>query len=191
MSLQTWRETLTTATAAGTLFNTYTTAKTVIRPENLVVLPAGYFYVGRKLHIKLQGALSNIVTTPGTVTMQVMLGATGTIVAFTTGAMQLSTTAHTTLPFNLEIDLTCRSVGSGTAATLIGQGNITSQCVSATAVADSTTSHNSLMCPNTAPAVGTGFDSTIANVLDFWAGFSISNAGNGIQIHQYDIYSEN
>ena len=48
-----------------------------------------------------------------------------------------------------------------------------------------------LQCPATAPAVGTGFDSTVANLLDFWAGFSISNAGNGVQIHQYVVSSDN
>jgi len=42
-----------------------------------------------------------------------------------------------------------------------------------------------IMCPNTAPAVGTGFDSTIANILDFWVGISVSLATNGIQVYQY------
>lgn len=190
MSIQTWKETLTTLTAAGTFFATYTTAKTVIPASNLVVLPAGYFQVGRVLRVSVAGAISNIVTTPGTVNMQVMLGATGTIVAFNTNPMQMSSTAHTTFPFWLEILLTCRTVGSGTAATLMGQATMMSQTVSATAVADSTTSHAMLLAPNTAPAVGAGFDSTIANVLDFWAGFSISNAANGIIIHQYTVSSE-
>ena len=47
--------------------------------------------------------------------------------------------------------------------------------------------HAALMAPNTAPAVGTGFDSTVANILDFWAGFSISNSGNNITVHQYKV----
>jgi hypothetical protein len=41
--------------------------------------------------------------------------------------------------------------------------------------------------PATAPAVGTGFDSTIANILDFWTGFSIPNSGNGIQLYNYTV----
>jgi hypothetical protein len=41
--------------------------------------------------------------------------------------------------------------------------------------------------PVTAPALGTAFDSTISQILDFWVGFSISNAGNGIRIDQYDV----
>jgi hypothetical protein len=44
-----------------------------------------------------------------------------------------------------------------------------------------------ILAPATAPAVGAGFDSTIANIIDLWAGFTISNAGNGVQIHQYKL----
>jgi hypothetical protein len=43
------------------------------------------------------------------------------------------------------------------------------------------------MCPNTAPAVGTGFDSTIANIMDFWVGLSVNGATTGIQIYNYSV----
>jgi hypothetical protein len=59
------------------------------------------------------------------------------------------------------------------------------------AVADPTTGIGKIMAPNTAPAVGTGFDSTIANILDFWVGISVSNAGNGIQVYQYFVEALN
>jgi hypothetical protein len=188
MSLQTWQETLVSANVAGTLLNTFTTAKTVLPTACLVTLPANYFYVGRTLRITVYGAISNIVTTPGTLTMQVNLG---TVAAFSTGALQLSSTAHTTVPFKLEALVTCRSVGATTTATLIGQSVVTSQAIVATAVADGTQTHSALMGPNTAPAAGTGFDSTAAQTLDFFAGFSISNAGNGIQIQQYVVEALN
>lgn len=184
MANQTWCQVLINQQAAGTLFNTYTAAKTVINPQALYPLPPQFWTVGKMLEINVVGAISNVVTTPGTIALQVMHG---TIVVFTTGAMQLSTTAHTTLPFWADILLTCRAVGSTTAANLMGQARVMSQTIAATSVADSTTSHTVLMAPNTAPAVGTGFDSTISNTLDFWAGFSTSNAGNGIQIHQYKV----
>lgn len=187
MPKQAWQETLVNQIAAGTLFNTYTTSKSVINAQSLYSLYPGFWTIGRMVRIAVVGAISNIVTTPGTVTFEVKLGPTANIVAFTTGAMQMSTTAHTTLPFWLDILLTCRAVGASTSANLIGQGIMSSQTVAATAVADSTSSHTSLMCPNTAPAVGTGFDSTVTNLLDLWVGFSISNAGNGVQIQQYKV----
>lgn len=171
--------------AAGTQFATFTTAKTVINPQALYVMPAGALYVGKKLLISVQGAISNIVTTPGTITFQVMFGA---VIAFTTGAIQMNATAHTTLPFWLDIMLTCRSVGDGTVATLMGQGQITGKMFTSTAgQTDSAQDMPTLMVPATAPAVGTGFSSTVANIIDFFAGFSISNGANLIQIHQYSI----
>lgn len=185
---QSWRQTLRTQQAAGTLFNGYTTAKTVIPAQALWTMPENYLAVGSRLGVRVQGAISNLVTTPGTIVFQVKVG---TVIAFTTGNIQLSSTAHTTIPFWLDIELTCRTIGPTTSATFMGQGRIVSQTVNATAVADGTQTHSVLMAPNTAPAVGTGFDSTIANVVDFWAGFSISDALNGVQIQQYAIYSEN
>jgi len=45
--------------------------------------------------------------------------------------------------------------------------------------------------PATAPAVGTGFDSTVANVLDFFAGFSISDAANTVKIEIFSVEALN
>lgn len=188
MSRVGWVELLAKQNAAGTLFNTYTTSKTVLNADALYSLPANFLDVGRRFLVSVQGAISNIVTTPGTITCEVKIG---TVVAFTTGAMQLSTTAHTTIPFWLDIYLTCRAIGSGTSANFMGQGLMQSQTVNATAVADGTQTHTTLLAPNTAPAVGTGFDSTVANTWDFWTGFSISNSGNGIQVQQYSVYALN
>lgn len=189
MSLQTWREILVNQQAAGTLFNTYTTAKTVINAQSLYVLPAGWWYPGRRMWVHVSGGISNRVTGPDTTTFQVMHG---TIVVFTSGAINLTTTAHTTIPFWLDIELTCRAVGSGTSANLIGQGTAQGQMLAMLAsAADNAAGTGYAMLPNSAPAVGTGFDSTVANILDFWVAQSVSNAGNGIQIHQYSVSAEN
>lgn len=188
MSVQSWQETFVSQTAAGTSFGAFTTAKTILPTSCLFTLPANFFSVGKVLRITAYGNLSNIVTTPGTVVFQVKLGS---VVAFTTGTMQLSTTAHVALPFKLEILLTCRSIGSGTSATLMGQGVMTSQCVAASAVADDTYTHAVLMAPNTTPAVGTGFDSSSAQQVDLFCGFSINDAANAVQLQQYIIESLN
>lgn len=173
----------------GTLFNTYTTAKSVIPPEGLVTLPQGYLNIGRRLHVSVQGAISNIVTTPGTITLQVMLG---TIVVFTTGALQLNATAHTTIPFWFDAYLTVRAFGATTVGQMMGQGFVLGAMFTKTAgQVDAVNGESFLMAPNTAPALGTGYDATAAQTIDFWAGFSISNAGNGIQIQQYGVTSQN
>lgn len=189
MSLQTWMETLVTQQAAGTLFNSYTTAKTVINPQALYTLPGGFLSIGKMIEIEVRGAISNIVTTPGTITFQVMLGS---VIAFTSGAIQLNATAHTTLPFSLSVQLTCRAVGAGTSANLMGQGLLGGIMFTLTAAqVDAVNTSGLFMAPATAPAVGTGFNSTIANILDFFVGFSISNAGNAVQIQQYSVRALN
>lgn len=189
MSVQSWQETLVTQQSAGTLFNTYTTAKSVINPQALYTLPAGFWSIGKMLRVAVAGAVSNIVTTPGLMNFQVKVGS---VAAFDTGNIQLNATAHTTLPFWLDILLTCRSVGSGTSATLMGLAQATGQMFTRTAgQTDDAQGMQTILAPQTAPAAGTGFDSTVANILDFWTGFTISNAGNGVQIHQYKVVSLN
>lgn len=190
MSKQSWVETLATAQAAGTALNNSTSATSLLTggaAQARFTLPANHFdYVGRQLYIRAAGRLSNIVTTPGTLTIDVRFGGT---VVFNGGAMQLSTTAHTNLPWWLEIWLTCRTVGAS--AVVMGQARMSGQPLSLTAVADSTTTPANLLAPNTAPAVGNTFDAGASQIVDLFATFSIANASNGITIEQYMLQSLN
>jgi hypothetical protein len=120
MSLQSWEETLVSEYVDGPLQNTFTTAKSIFGVDGTdqaahckYTLPANFWVPGKTVMVNLRGNLSNIVTSPGTVTFQFMLGA---VIAWTSGAINFSTTAHTTLPFWLDIDLTCQVAGGGTQA---------------------------------------------------------------------------
>lgn len=178
-------ECVATARASSTLFTTYTTAKSVIDATGLWTMPANYLYVGRKIRVRAAGAISNIVTTPGTMNFQVKIGS---VAAFDSGAIQLNATAHTTLPFFLDISLVCQVVGSGTTAKMIGIGTAEGLMFTRTAgQTDDAQGMQTILIPQTNPVQGTGFDSTIANIIDFWAGFSISNAGNGVRIDEYSL----
>lgn len=188
MSLQSWQETLVTAQVDGPILNTSIVATSIIPTHAKIILPSNFWQIGKTLRIRGMARVSNIVTTPGTLTLDVRIAG---IIAFNGGAMQLSTTAHTSLPLIFEYLLTCRAIGSGTSANLIGAGQVNSQTVSLTSVADSATSPAGLLTPNVTPVVGAGFDSTVANTLDLFATFSISNAGNGITLHQYVVESMN
>lgn len=190
MPNQGFRQRIITQQASGTLLNTFTTAKSVLNSQAVAPLPAQFFSgAGVEMGIHVRGAISNIVTTPGTITFQVMLGS---VIAWSSGAIQLNATAHTTLPFTLDLNLTCQVVGGSTTAKLLGIGVLTGVMFTKTAAqTDGANTETVITVPVTAPAQGTGFDSTAAQTLDFWAGFSISNAGNGIQIHQYSVDSEN
>jgi hypothetical protein len=77
---------------------------------------------------------------------------------------------------------------SGVIAKLMGLGVLTGVMFTKTAAqTDGVNTETVMTVPVTAPALGTAFDSTISQILDFWVGFSISNAGNGIRIDQYDV----
>lgn len=188
-SLNPWQETLVTQHAAGSSFGSFTTAKTVLNPQALAVLRAGFFIPGKRLRISVQGGIGTLVTTPGTLTFQVMLGAN---IVFTSGAIQLNAAAHTNLPFEFVADLTCRAEGSGTSANLMGMGKVIGVMFTNTAgQVDGVNSNTVQNVPATAPAVGAGFDSTIDNILDFFAGFSVNDAANTILVQSYTVEALN
>lgn len=180
-----YRAPLVVQQASASLFATFTTAKRVINAQAVSSIPGGVLQAGTKIAIRVQGAISNIVTTPGLIVFQVMFGA---VIAFTTGNIQLNATAHTTLPFWLDIDLTCQIAGDGTTAKLIGLARATGIMFTVTAAqTDGANTMTTILAPATNPAQGTGFDSTIAQLVDFFAGFTISNGGNGVRIDQYSV----
>ena len=184
MSLQSWQETLVTAQVAGPALSG-TAAASIIPTHAKIILPSGFWSIGKTIRVRGMASVSNIATTPGTLTLDMRIAA---VIAYT-ATMQLSTTVHTTLPLAFEFLLTCRAIGSGTSANLMGSGTATSQTLSLTAVADSTTTPATLLAPNVAPVVGTGFDSTLANTLDMFGTFSLT--GNGLTLQQYVVESLN
>ena len=186
---------LKTQHGAGTLLNTYTTAKSVINAQAQLIIPGGFLQLGDMLHTRVAGGISNIVTAQPTFTFQAVIGPANppTIVAHTSQAILTTTTAHTLIPFEYDLWMRLDSEGSGTAAKFLSQAHLRGvMFLISGAVADPTLGVGTIQGPNTAPAVGTGFDSTIANILDFFVGISVSSASNGIQIYQYsvDLHSE-
>ena len=174
---------------AGTSFGTFTTAKTVIPPTSLITLRENYFKIGKALEIDVWGGVGTLVTTPGTITFQVKIGSA---IAWTSGAIQLNATAHTDLPFHLKVLMICRTIGSGTSATCMGMGELNGVMFTRTAgQVDGVNSETTISAPITTPTVGAGFDSTIANILDFFAGFSISSASNTVTVDMYTVTSLN
>jgi len=184
MSMQTWGETLVSAQSDGTALTNSTTATSILPAAAKFTIPANYFAIGRVLRLNAWGRISNVVTTPGNLTLDMRFGST---VVFTGGAMALNTTAKTNVAWRAIIMLTCRSIGSGTSATLLGQGDWCSE--SATGSASGVA--NDILMPASAPAVGTGFDSTASQTVDLFATFSIANAANSIQLHQYSLEAMN
>lgn len=194
MSSQSWGQLIATIPVPGTLYNTYTAAKSMLTSTTsteasagFITLPPGFFKREGVLRIRIEAGISNRVTGPDTFTVQVMVGA---VIAFTSGAINLTTTAHTILPCIIEIDLTCEKEGNASLCQLRGQSIFRGQMVAmAASLADGVANTGWAMGPNTASALGTGFDSTVANTLDLFVAQSVSNAGNGFQLNQYYVHS--
>lgn len=146
--------------------------------------------VGQMLRLTASGRISTVVTTPGTLTFEFRLGPTSNIIAATGPAFALNTVAKVNVTWYLEWLFTLRSVGSGTGAALMHAGIWTSEAVIG-APLPSAGGAGSLMIPAGPPALGTGFDSTVGNVADLQAKWSIANVANSLQLHQYALESIN
>jgi hypothetical protein len=191
MSQQTWMETLITAQIDGTALTNTVTATSLLPPAARITLPSNYFYIGKKFRMKAWGRISTVVTTPGTLTLDVRFGTIASpIVVFNGGAMNLNVTAQTNATWEFEASLTTRAIGSGTTANMMGVGKFTSRALIGSAAVASGYPGAALL-PDTAPVVGTGFDSTITNVVDLFGTWSVANAANSIQLHSYAFESMN
>jgi hypothetical protein len=70
----------------------------------------------------------------------------------------------------------------------MGQAWVMSRAFVDVSGADVTTvGHPTLLAPETAPAVGTGFDTNVANIADLFVACQTSNAGNAITVQQYAL----
>lgn len=193
MSKQGWQETLVTAQGDGIALASSTSITSIIPAAARYTLPANYFdYVGKAVRIKAMGRISTVTTTPGTLTFTVWLGTTASpIAAFASQALTLNIVAQTNAFWDLEILLTCRAIGNSTNANLMGIGRWISRATLGSAAVGTTEGVGVIGLPDTAPAVGTGFDSTVTNVLDLAATWSASSSSNSIQVHQYTVESLN
>ena len=189
MGMQTWQNILISQQVDGTAV-TGTSEASLLAPQAKYTLPANFLtYAGQTLRIRMMGRISNIVTTPGTLTIKVKFNSTPIVVA-TSQAMQLNAVAKTNVTWILDWDLTCRSVGGGTSATFMHSGQWQSESVvGAGTGAAGSTGPGCFTIPASAPALGTGFDSTVANIIDLSATFSLT--GNSIQSHTYKLESLN
>jgi hypothetical protein len=174
----------------GSALNTSTT-QTSILPASAkeCTLGAGLLRVAKVIAFQFSGRVSNIVTTPGTLSLALRLGS---VDAFSSGAMSLNVVAKTDVHWVLEGELVCRARGLSTSTTLFPKGcRFTSHSVIGAAAPTAGGAGVHLLPYNTAPAVGTGFDFSVSQLIDLLATWSISNSGNSIQVHagHVDVYT--
>lgn len=184
--MQGYQAVLITSQGDGSALTNSTTATSILPAQAKYTLGAQFLdVVGKQLRVRAHGRISTVVTTPGTLTLDLRLGS---IVVANGGAMTLSTSAKTNVSWYLDWLLTLRAVGASTSANFMHQGRFTSEAAGATTVAGEA---KTILMPQSAPAVGNGFDSTAAQVFDLFATWSVANASNSIQCHGFQLSSPN
>lgn len=184
-----FRERILTIGEDGSALSNSTTPTSILPSARKITLPAYFFdRVSKELVIRAAGRISTIVTTPGTLAFDLKLGS---IVVASSGAMTLNATAQTNTPWVLDWVLNLRTIGAGTAATIFHQGMFRSHAVIGSAAIGSGGAGCQMIPYNAAPAVGSGFDATAAQLLDLYATWSVANASNSLQLHQFsaDVYT--
>lgn len=161
-------------TADGAAYAT-SVALTDVTPAPSIVIPANFFEVGMRLEYTAFGRFSNTGTP--TLTLGIYFG-TGAIAA---GMAICATSALTTVTtvtnrtWRLEGAAQIRTIGAGTAATILGVAEVSN--VTTTGVD---------MAPATAPAV-LSTDTTIANKVMIGATWGTSSASNTLTCHFFDV----
>lgn len=196
MSSQSFGQVIASINAAGTLYNTFTTAQSILTTATstgasagFVKIPASFFQIGTILEFEF--VVGQSWATGNTMIFTFKLGAVAAIVSST---FKVTTTGGTTEPLYGKVIATCRSVGNGTLATLMAQGFVIGRGIApagSTPGANYSAGMGSASWTEAVPAVGTGFDSTIDNTLDFHCTMGTSSASNGVQIQQYKVFAPN
>ena len=175
--------TLVVAQANGSTFASSSAENSLLPAHAKITLPAGYMaYVGKRFRIQASGVLTT-VTTPGTLTLKIKMNA---IAAATSQAYTLNASAQTNVPWLLTLYLDVRTIGASTSATIYPQGVFSTQGLIAGVAATSGSTAENVWNNSAPPVVGTGFDTTIANTVDFTSTFSTAVA-NSITLHTYSL----
>jgi hypothetical protein len=179
MPFNSWQSALITLQAAGPAYSNSTSQTSILNGQAKFTIPAEFLqFVGQKLRVVAAGIISTASSSPGTFSWFTVFGS---ISAYAGGASGTLATSASNLPWRLQIDLTVRTVGSGTAATVEGSGEFKSAGLSAATPIQLLAS----------PGPLTGFDSTVANVFDLQGAWSATSSSNSITCEDYELISCN
>jgi hypothetical protein len=152
-----------------------------------VALPNMFFYIKRKIKFTLSGRISSVITTPGTARYDICMGSAGTTIVFDSLAILLdSVAAHTTVKWDLIVELVCRAVGATTLTNFFP--TIAKWCSEDILGVPATAPKGVLTAQlpwNTPPAVGAGMDNTAASILDVF--FTQTAATGSMTVHDYAV----
>jgi len=179
MGANNWVETLDSITSDGTQISN-STSETIICPD--FSIPAYYMQPGRTLRIFATGVMSNVVTTPGTLTMRVRWGGVGGTLLCATAAQGLDTTARTNSAWLLEAWIVCRTAGA--TGTFMNGGIFMGNVLSSTASNLLPALMGSAGAPLASANAAVTVDTTTAKLLSVTAQFSVSTNPTNLTCQQ-------
>lgn len=157
------------------------TSEAIVCPDYTFSAYDNRIYQGAALNIRCWFDVSNVVTTPGTLTLRVRWGGVAGTLLATTGAISLSTTARSNYTGSLDADLVWRSVGSAGSAYCMGAVTLND----VPTAADSAPQGIYTMTAGGAnsPAVVSSLDTTTSKALSVTAQFSVNTATTQLTNH--------
>lgn len=173
MSFQTWQETVFASVADATAVTG--TAEAVLVPNQ--TLPANYMYPGRVLYARLAGKISNVITSPGTITLRARWGGVAGTVLAVSDAIAQNIIAQTDDSWEAEFWITCRAAGAAGSFLTSGKAFFGNAVAALTGQV--------FLIPSASNAAVGSLDTTAATALSFSAKFSAS--GNSITALQYTL----
>lgn len=158
----------------------------------LITVPANFMTAGRAMRATLAGTVSNVVTTPGTLTFSVRWGGTsattGTVLAISAG-MNQTAVATTDVGWWLTWNMVCMSAGTAGVIQCTGTSHRANRLVAAAgdAIPDLIPADDASLGYSTPNTINTTVDSNLA----FIAKFSVNTSGTNIQCYNFILEALN
>lgn len=151
--------------------------------QGLYTLPANELNIGDMLEIYAFGRISCVITTPGTARFDLSAGVGGTAF-FDTLAMPLNIVAKVNVGWSLFVRGIVRAIGN--AANIFWYGQWLSEASINTALPATGPGPGGQNVPyNTPPVVGSNFDHSVSNILDF--NFTQTVATGSVTLHGFQL----
>lgn len=159
-----------------------TTTETIICPDFTFSASDNRIYQGAAFNLRAWLDVSNVVTTPGTITLRVRWGGVAGTVLASTGAVTMSSTARANYAGSIDLDLTWRSVGSAGSVLAMGRAFLNNVPVAADSLPHGIYTMGSAGA--NVPAVVSSLDTTTAKALSLTVQFSVATAGTQLTCHE-------
>lgn len=157
------------------------TTETIICPDFTFSAYDNRIYQGAAFNVRCWFDVSNVVTTPGTITFAIRWGGVAGTILAQTAAITMSSTARANYSGSIDADIVWRSVGSAGSAFTMGRAFLNNVPAAADSLPQGIYTMGSAGA--NVPAVVSSLDTTTSKALSVTADFSVNTAGTQITNH--------